>query len=216
MTTLSIYKSDINTDLQPNLIDCIYHNNSFQFLFLNNVNIGDNGETILSENAFIVPLNTLSLESNQIGSFGGISLGGMLQRNTTLSTLFLGRNNIGELQDNIALGVQVLGTCLRVNTSLDAIYLTDNSIDRQGVKYLWFSLSFNTTLTTMNLGQIFNRYILQDNNDVVGINTLTLGELLEGIRTYLHQNERNVGICPNILQQSLLMEENIYPTYWSY
>ena len=88
VTTLSICNSVINTDLQPILRDCIYHNNSLQFVYLNNINLGDNGSFILSENSVIVPLNTLSLESNQIGSVGGIALGDMLQRNTTLSTLF--------------------------------------------------------------------------------------------------------------------------------
>ena len=121
VTNFQLNNTLINEELQQSLGHSICHNNTLQHVFLHNVNLGDNGARILSQDGGVSSISSLiilSLESANIGMFGGIALGEMLQRNTTLYSLHLRRNNIGQRVDNIKNdAIRALGKGIRVNVT---------------------------------------------------------------------------------------------------
>ncbi|KAG0337115.1 hypothetical protein BG000_005814 [Podila horticola] len=71
-------------------------------------------------------LTTLNLGMNSIGDNGGLALAETLKINSTLTTLDLESNSI---EDN---GAQVLSDALKTNSTLTALKLPNNSIGDNG------------------------------------------------------------------------------------
>jgi hypothetical protein len=67
-------------------------------------------------------LTTLELYNNQIGDAGAVALAEALRTNTSLTTLNLSGNQIGDA------GAVALAIALRTNTSLTALWILDNQI----------------------------------------------------------------------------------------
>ena len=69
-----------------------------------------------------------------------------LKINTSLGTLELSFNNIGEN------GCKHFAEALKINTGLTALLLDDNNIGDQGCEHFAEALNVNTSLTTLTLG----------------------------------------------------------------
>ena len=66
-------------------------------------------------------LTSIDLSSNQLGEVAGAAIGTALQTNTTLTSINLGGNKLGEVAG------AAIGTALQTNTSLTSIDLDYNS-----------------------------------------------------------------------------------------
>ncbi|KAG0196550.1 hypothetical protein BGX28_009996, partial [Mortierella sp. GBA30] len=90
-------------------------------------------------------LTTLDLSSNSIGENGAIALSEALKTNSTLTTLHLKRNSIG---DN---GAVALSEALNTNSTVTTLNLSYNSIGDNGAVALSETLKTNSTLTILDL-----------------------------------------------------------------
>jgi len=90
-------------------------------------------------------LTTLELARNQIGDSGAKRLADALKKNYTLATLILSGNSIQ------AQGVERLAGALVKNTTLTTLGLGHNSIQKTSAKGLAAALEKNSTLTTLFL-----------------------------------------------------------------
>ncbi|KAF9375877.1 hypothetical protein BGX21_003661 [Mortierella sp. AD011] len=90
-------------------------------------------------------LTTLNLGDNSIGNEGALALPEALKTNTTLIPLRLQDNSIGKE------GALALSEALKTNTSLITLELGGNSIGRGGALALSEALKTNTTLVTLRL-----------------------------------------------------------------
>ncbi|XP_067041353.1 protein NLRC3-like [Acropora muricata] len=90
-------------------------------------------------------LSSLDLARNSIGNEGANSLAQALRVNTSLSSLALAFNSIGNE------GANSLAQALRVNTSLSSLKLTWNSIGYEGANSLAQALRLNTSLSSLDL-----------------------------------------------------------------
>ncbi|XP_044169044.1 nucleotide-binding oligomerization domain-containing protein 2-like, partial [Acropora millepora] len=91
-------------------------------------------------------LSSLHLHANSIGDEGANSLAQALRVNTSLSSLELRYNSIGDE------GANSLAQALRVNTSLSSLDLHGNSIGGEGANSLAQALRVNTSLSSFDLG----------------------------------------------------------------
>ncbi|OAQ25001.1 RNI-like protein [Linnemannia elongata AG-77] len=101
------------------------------------------------------PVCNMSCELTR-GRFGGKEFGMLVEAikaNSTLTTLDLGDNSVG---DN---GAQALSEALKTNSTLTTLNLLYNSIGSNGAVALSKALKTNSTLTTLNLGG----YLIGDN-----------------------------------------------------
>ncbi|WP_051908367.1 hypothetical protein [Candidatus Odyssella acanthamoebae] len=90
-------------------------------------------------------LTSLTLGRNEIGESCDVALGEALKINTTLTSLDLWGNYIGKP------GVVALGEALKTNTTLTSLGLGGNKISEPGVVALGEALKTNTTLTSLGL-----------------------------------------------------------------
>ena len=90
-------------------------------------------------------LSSLDLSRNSIGNKGANLLAQALRVNTSLSSLDLSRNSIG------IEGANSLAQALRVNTSFSSFALSRNSIGNEGAKSLAQALRVNTSLSSLDL-----------------------------------------------------------------
>ncbi|KAK3837377.1 MAG: hypothetical protein J3R72DRAFT_476957 [Linnemannia gamsii] len=90
-------------------------------------------------------ITTLYLQKNNIGSNGAQALPEALKTNSTLTTLNLYDSSIGSN------GAQALFEALKTNSTLTTLYLGFNSIGDNGAQALSEALKTNSTLTTLNL-----------------------------------------------------------------
>ncbi|CAF4839605.1 unnamed protein product, partial [Rotaria sp. Silwood1] len=125
----------------------IHENNDNSVLYLSNEQLTDNDMEIISYYLLRnnTTLTTLYLENNQIGDKGAQYLAEGLPKNITLLTLDLENNQIG---DN---GAQYLGEGLLRNATLTELYLDNNEIGYKGAQSLGEGLQKTTTLTTLDL-----------------------------------------------------------------
>ncbi|KAG0378852.1 hypothetical protein BGX24_002642, partial [Mortierella sp. AD032] len=91
-------------------------------------------------------LTTLNLRSNSIGEYGAMALAEALKTNSALTTLELIGNSIG------GNGAVALAEALKTNSTLTTLELIGNSIEENGAVALAEALKTNSTLTTLNLG----------------------------------------------------------------
>ena len=90
-------------------------------------------------------LTTLDLRLNNIGDDGAAALAECLKHNTSLTTLYLHGNGIGDD------GVAALAECLKYNKSLTTLDFCGNVIGDAGAVALGECLKDNTSLTTLYL-----------------------------------------------------------------
>ena len=90
-------------------------------------------------------LTSLHLGKNSIGDKGASSLSEALRVNTSLTTLNLSCNSIGDE------GASSLSEALRVNTSLTSLDLSCNSIGAERASSLSETLRVNTSVTSLDL-----------------------------------------------------------------
>ncbi|MES2676856.1 MAG: hypothetical protein V4612_00880 [Pseudomonadota bacterium] len=91
-------------------------------------------------------LTSLDLTRNEIGNEEVIAFVETLKTNTVLTQLWLSENKIGDE------GVIALADALETNTTLTSLGLSDNEIGDEGVIALAEALEKNTTLTYLGLG----------------------------------------------------------------
>jgi hypothetical protein len=91
-------------------------------------------------------LTTLYLGSNNIGDDGAKAMAEALTTNSTLTTLYLRSNNIG--YD----GAKSLADALTINSTLTTLDLRYSEIGRWGEELVMFGLLSNTTLRTLKIG----------------------------------------------------------------
>ena len=90
-------------------------------------------------------LSSLLLGGNHIGNEGANSLSQALRVNKSLTSLYLDRNTIGSD------GANFLSQALRVNKSLTSLDLNGNPIGSDGANFLSQALRVNTSLTSLDL-----------------------------------------------------------------
>src|SRR3989338_10798922 len=90
-------------------------------------------------------LTTLDLRKNNIGDFGASALATALQHSSSLTTLNLFLNNIGDS------GANALATALQYNSSLTTLDISHNKIGASGASVLATALEHNSSLTTLHL-----------------------------------------------------------------
>lgn len=142
-----------------------------------------------------IPLIAIRLESNNIGVGGAGAIGAALETNTTLASLNLGDNSIGDDDDDPlapaadentneiqADGVPALAAALETNSALESLDLWMNKIGVEGGRAIAAALETNTTLTDLNL-----------QSNLVGD---------EGVRAIAGALQRNTTLA------SILLEDN--------
>ena len=90
-------------------------------------------------------LSSLNLRRNHLGEAGGAAIGRALQTNTTLSSLDLSFNNLGET------GGAAIGRALQTNTALSSLNLQGNILGEAAGAAIGQALQTNTTLSSLNL-----------------------------------------------------------------
>ncbi|KAF9990533.1 hypothetical protein BGZ75_001406 [Mortierella antarctica] len=90
-------------------------------------------------------LSTLTLQNNSIGDDGAKALGEALKTNSTLTTLDLNNNSIGDD------GAKMLGEALKTNSTLVTLDLRGNLIWWEGFLEFLELLKTNSTLTMLDL-----------------------------------------------------------------
>jgi Ran GTPase-activating protein (RanGAP) involved in mRNA processing and transport len=90
-------------------------------------------------------ITTLYLSGNNIGDKGAEKLAKALEKNTTITKLSLRSNNIGKA------GAEVLAQALKENKTLTELDLGWNNIGDEGAEKLAEALKNNETLTTLDL-----------------------------------------------------------------
>jgi hypothetical protein len=91
-------------------------------------------------------LTTLFLGNNNIGDEGARALAAALDNNATLTRLDLDGNNIG------AEGARALAAALDKNATLTTLFLGNNNIGDEGARALAAALDTNHTLQVLDLG----------------------------------------------------------------
>jgi hypothetical protein len=91
-------------------------------------------------------LTTLNLGDNDIGDDGPKTMAEALATNSTLTTLHLGGNSIGDD------GAKAMGEALATNSTLTTLDLQYSKIGAEGAKTMAEALATNSTLTTLHLG----------------------------------------------------------------
>ena len=121
-------------------------NTTLQTVTLESNNIGDAGATALAEALKVnTTLQTVNLQFNKIGDAGATALAEALKVNTALQTVNLEDNEIGDA------GAVELAEALKVNTTVQTVHLGSNKIGDAGATALAEALKVNTTLQTVNL-----------------------------------------------------------------
>ncbi|KAJ1979657.1 hypothetical protein H4R34_002743 [Dimargaris verticillata] len=87
----------------------------------------------------------LYLEHSVVERTGAVLLAKTLRANTTLHTLSVAGNGIGDQ------GLEFLAKALEVNSTIRVVNLAHNTITDRGVEHLARSLLYNTSLTTLDL-----------------------------------------------------------------
>lgn len=115
-------------------------NQTLEMLGLEFCGLGPDGARSIAQTVFVqtCKLNTLRLMGNKIGNSGLVSLVMGLKRNTTVQTLDIGDNGIGEhpSTDEDKLALENMVDCLAENTTLTAINLDLNFIGSNGYELL--------------------------------------------------------------------------------
>ena len=122
-------------------------------------------------------LTTLNLWYNKIGDEGAVWIGQGLGKNTTLTALNLSNNKIGYK------GAVSIGQGLENNTTLTMLYLLLNKIGNEGAVSIGQGLANNKTLTTLDLSS----------NEIGNEGAVSIGQGLENNTTltvqYLSYNK---------------------------
>ncbi|KAF9962085.1 hypothetical protein BGZ72_010691 [Mortierella alpina] len=124
-------------------------------------------------------LTTLDLQSNSVGDIGAQALSEALQTNSTLTTLALNNNNIG---DN---GAQALAYALKTNKTLTTLSLEGNFIRFNGGLALSKSLKINLTLTTL--------YLDWESITFIRVEELTVALKTKSTLTTLEMGDKSIG-----------------------
>ena len=96
--------------------------------------------------------NELILTGTEIGDEGAKALSKALASNSSLTSINLNRNIIGDTGTKIGdEGAKALSKVIASNSSLTSIYLFGNNIGDKGAKALGKALSSNSSLTSTNL-----------------------------------------------------------------
>ena len=112
---------------------------------LSNTGITDRHWRILEALRHNTSLKTIGLGGNNIGDVRATALAEALRQNSILKKIYLGGNSIGDE------GAKALAEALRKNKTLQVITLRDNNIGPEGAKELAEALRHNTALETMVL-----------------------------------------------------------------
>ena len=90
-------------------------------------------------------LTTLDIGRNNIGDNGAIALAGALKDNKTLTTLDISHNMIG------VAGAKAIALALKVNETLTTLNMYNNRFTSIGAEEIGKALEVNKTLTTLNI-----------------------------------------------------------------
>ena len=90
-------------------------------------------------------LTSLNLRSNKLGDAAGAAIGRALETNTTLTSLNLESNNLGEA------ACAAISQALETNTTLTSLNLEGNNLGDAAGAAFGRALETNTTLTSLNL-----------------------------------------------------------------
>lgn len=124
------------------LSEGLYNNQNLESLDLRKNQISDMGVQFLSLAIVYSNLKTLNLESNEITAEGAVYLAQILKNSRTLAELYLSKNHLGNR------GTEILANALSTEqSSLQHLYLGQNEITDEGVKYLSEMLKNNRILT---------------------------------------------------------------------
>jgi hypothetical protein len=117
-------------------------------------------------------ITTLYLSGNNIGDKGAEKLAKALEKNTTITKLSLRSNNIGKA------GAEVLAQALKENKTLTELDLGWNNIGDEGAEKLAEALKNNETLTTLDLSD----------NNIGEVGAKALAEALKENKTLTELN----------------------------
>jgi len=130
---------------------------------------------------------------SNIGTEGAKYLSEALKINKTLTSLYLGRNNIDDI------GTKYIFEALKTNKTLTSIHLGWNNFSNEGIKYITETLSANTTLTNLNIASIDNKIDSEEYNMII--------ERLKTNKTNKEKLKSLQLLCADKLKQSGLADE---------
>jgi len=146
-------------------------------------------------------LTTLCLDGNEIGDEGALLIGRSLKKNSSLIALSLEDNNIGKV------GIKELCEALIINTTLKELWLYTNNIGVEGTKLLRDALKRNSTLVSLDIRS----------NNIKDEGAHVMSEVLKvnTSLTYLYLGSNNIGtegilsLCESLLGNTTLTTLNL-------
>ena len=124
-------------------------------------------------------LTKLYLLGNKIGDLGAAALAKAMEINSTLTRLILSCNKIGDL------GAAALATAIEINSALAHLVLSSNKISDSGATALAKAVEVNPTLT----------YLKLSNNEIGNLGAVALAKAMErnSTLTWLYLSDNKIG-----------------------
>ena len=184
LKTLSIESNPIESYVvATKFINALIGHPNVDTLSLNGCRLGQNNGVVVNAilPALLQHLTVVSLNDNDIGSYGATLISGYLAKNPLIQKLLLDDNLLNDAD------AKKLSECLKTNNNLRVLDVSLNTITREGKAYLLFSVFNPTSLNSLSDSNHTCFIKLTEEEDVFG---------LRSFNTFIdHEINKNVKLA---------------------